>query len=107
MSADWSTSGRDGAGLSEAERECLAELASTRALVSDRARVAEVRDALDAGVAPMPVARPVTAPPTSRRAAHDPDPRARAASAVAPPSSLGSLRGSRDAARHQLSLIHI
>ncbi len=101
MSADWSTSGRDGAGLSEAERECLAELASTRALVSDRARVAEVRDALDAGVAPMPVARPVTAPPTSRRAAHDPDPRARAASAVAPPSSLGSLRASRDAARHQ------
>ena len=29
-------------GASEAERECLAELASTRALVSDRARVAEV-----------------------------------------------------------------
>ena len=49
----------------------------------------------------MPVARPVTAPPTSRRAAHDPDPRGRAASAVAPPSSLGSLRASRDAARHQ------
>ena len=62
-SVDWNAESRDTAGLTMDERAFLAELASRRALVTDRARTTEVREALAAGARPMPVARPSTALP--------------------------------------------
>ena len=62
-SVDWNAESRDTAGLTMDARAFLAELASRRALVTDRARTTEVREALAAGARPMPVARPSTALP--------------------------------------------
>ena len=45
-SVDWNAESRDTAGLTMDERAFLAELASRRALVTDRARTTEVREAL-------------------------------------------------------------